>query len=934
MIANDPGGPAPGTKGTAPGWRVALGRLMRTADDGGVVGVSGTPAARALPTRDAARLSAAEVLARLGTSADGLSPVEAARRLVEVGPNAIRSHDVRPLVILARQLRNPLLILLGAATLVSLFVGERTDALIILAIVTLSVGLGFFNEYRSERVIEALHSSIRHRTVVVRGGQALAVDVTEVVPGDVVQLRAGDLVPADLRLIAVRELECDQAVLTGEAMPKTKIAEPETSPDATELELRCAAFMGTTVRSGSGTGVVTSTGAATAFGKIAMRLGERQPQTVFQRGLSSFSLLLVRVTAVLAGGIFIANSLLGRPVLESALFSLAIAVGLTPQLLPAIVTVSLASGARSLARKRVVVKRLISIEDLGNIEVLFTDKTGTLTEGRITFHESVDAGGRPDDEVMKLGMLCTASQRSDAGGSGNSLDEALLAASAPPNGYRVLDQLPFDHERRMMSTLLEAPGGGRLLVTKGAPESILEQCAAVPQAATATLQREFGAGARVIAVATRPWHGDARVTPADERDLELKGFLTFIDAPKADAADSLAQLRSLGVEVKIVTGDNPVVAETVCRMLGLDYGETITGPELDTMSDDQLVARLPRTGVFARVSPDQKSRIIMAQRGLDKDVGFLGDGVNDAVALRNADVGISVSSGSEVAKDAADIVLLGKDLGILAGGVMEGRRIFSNTMKYVLMGTSSNFGNMFSAAGGSLLLNFLPMTPTQVLLNNLLYDTGEMTIPTDRVDPELLERPAQWDIHMIRRFMLFFGPISSIFDFATFGVMLFVFHARGSLFQTAWFTESLATQSLVIFAIRTRRVPFFRSRPGIALAAGTIGSVVAAILIPYTPLAALFGFTALPAGFLAILAAMVFTYLLLVEIGKRFFFAAGPTRRLPPLRVSHWELTPALQTVERIASRWTVRSRPRPGGRDAEGLGARTGARPSSLTPP
>ncbi|MGA8923426.1 MAG: HAD-IC family P-type ATPase, partial [Candidatus Dormiibacterota bacterium] len=678
---------------------------------------SGEPAPTLL---EAASLPAGEVLSRLGSSVEGLSPAEAAHRLTVVGPNAIRSHDVRALAILGRQLRNPLLILLGGATLISFLVGEHTDAIIILAIVGLSVGLGFFNEYRSERVIEALHASIRHRSLVMRGGQSMAVDVTELVPGDVVLLRPGDLVPADLRLIDARELECDQAVLTGEPMPKSKGSEPESDPSVGELGLRCAAYMGTTVRGGAGSGVVVSSGPATAFGKIALRLGERQPETAFQRGLRSFSILLVWVTGFLAGGIFIANSLLGRPVLESALFSLAIAVGLTPQLLPAIVSVSLASGARNLARKRVVVKRLISIEDLGNIEVLFTDKTGTLTEGRITFQKAIDPGGEPDAEVLKLGLLCAAGANVDPAASGNTLDAALLEAGVAAPEYRHLDNLPFDHERRMMSALVAAPDGSMTLITKGAPESVLERCG--PPAATShsTLEGQFSAGARVIAVATRAWQGAPQCSLTDERDLELKGFLTFLDAPKADAAEALDQLKRLGVEVKIVTGDNPVVAQTVCRLLGLDHGESITGPELDQLSDQKLLERLPRTGIFARVSPDQKSRIITAQRSLGRDVGFLGDGVNDAVALRDADVGISVDTGSEVAKDAADIVLLGKDLGILAGGVLEGRRIFSNTMKYVLMGTSSNFGNMFSAAGGSLLLNFLPMTPTQVLLNNLI----------------------------------------------------------------------------------------------------------------------------------------------------------------------------------------------------------------------
>jgi P-type Mg2+ transporter len=856
---------------------------------------------------EAARSSVAEVLARLDSSDTGLDPREAARRLGAYGPNAIRSHGARPFSVLGRQLRNPLLILLAAAAITSIAVGENTDAIIILTIVALSVGLGFFNEYRSERIVEALHASIRHRSTVLRGGEALAVDVIDVVPGDVVLLRTGDLVSADLRLLEARELECDEAVLTGEAMPKTKRAEPEEGEDLVELGLRCVAYMGTTVRGGSGKGVVLQTGSRTVFGKIALRLGERQPETAFQRGLRSFSILLVRVTAVLTLGILVANTLLGRPLLESALFSLAIAVGLTPQLLPAIVTVSLASGARNLARKRVVVKRLISIEDLGNIEILFTDKTGTLTEGRISLGMAMDPTGARSEEVLRLGLLASVSDGADPSASGNALDAAVQEAGVAPPEYRRLDQLPFDHERRLMSALVEGPDGKRLLITKGAPESLLPRCRSVPSQAEATLTREFGSGARVIAVASRPWQEGTRCSLPDERDLDLAGFLSFVDAPKPDAARSLLDLKRLGVEVKIVTGDNPLVAAAICKALDLDYGETLTGPELDKLSDPQLIERLPRTGIFARVSPEQKSRIIIAQRSLGKDVGFLGDGVNDAVALRDADVGISVDTGSEVAKDAADIVLLGKDLGILAGGVLEGRRIFSNTMKYVLMSTSSNFGNMFSAAGGSLLLNFLPMTPTQILLNNLIYDTGEMTIPTDRVDPELLERPAQWDIRLIRRFMIFFGPISSIFDFLTFGVMIFVFHASGSLFQTAWFTESLATQSLVIFAIRTRRVPFLRSRPGSALVLGTIGSVVVSVGLPFTPLATLFGFTPLPAGFLAILAAMVVVYLALVELGKSFFFGRRPPQ--PALPIARWERPLALQRVERLASRWTTRTR-------------------------
>jgi P-type Mg2+ transporter len=864
---------------------------------------------------DAARLAPTEVVERLDSSADGLTTAEVTRRLGIYGHNAIRSHGVRALAILWNQLRNPLLILLAAATLVALYTGEVTDAIIILAIVALSVGLGFYNEYRSARVVEALHDSIRHRTVALRDGLQASVDVTDVVPGDIVLFRTGDLIPADLRLIDAKELECDEAVLTGEAMPRSKRVDPDSGPDLVELGLRSIAYMGTVVRGGAGRGVVLQTGSGTVFGKIALKLGEHQPETAFQRGLRGFSLLLVYVTVVLAGGIFLSNwLLLHRPVLEASLFALAIAVGLTPQLLPAIVTVSLAAGARNLAKKHVVVKRLISIEDLGNIEILFTDKTGTLTEGRISFQDAIDPLGAHSDDVLHLGLLCAMAAGADPAASGGPLDEALLRAGTPPSGYRTLDLLPFDHERRLMSALVEAPNGEVQLVTKGAPESLLPICHSIPAQAQATVDSLFSSGARVVAVGSRKWQGEPKCRLTDENSLELAGFIAFEDRPKSDAKASLAQLKQLEVEVKLVTGDNALVAQTVCRSLGIDYGETISGPDLEKMSDDELLERLPRTGIFARVSPDQKSRIIKAQRSLKKDVGFLGDGVNDAVALHDADVGISVDTGSEVAKDAADIVLLGKDLGILAGGVLEGRRIFANTMKYVLMGTSSNFGNMFSAAGGSLFLSFLPMTPTQILLNNLMYDTGEMTIPTDNVDPDLLRRPSQWDIRMIRRFMVFFGPISSIFDFMTFGVMIFVFHARDSLFQTAWFVESLSTQSLVIFAIRTRKVPFFRSRPGRWLMTATIAVVGTGIVLPYTPLAGLFGFTALPIGFLGILAVMIVVYVALVELGKSLFYSGRvPRLRVPALPIAFWERSPTVQAIERVASRWTLRVIPSSG---------------------
>ena len=854
---------------------------------------------------DVARLPVDEALTQLRTTPAGLTPAEARRRLQEVGPNSVLSHGARPWRVLLRQVENPLLLLLVAAALTSLVVGERVDALIILAIISLSVGLGFVNEYRSERAVERLHSRIRHRAVVDRGGSLDQVDVTELVPGDIVLLDVGDIVPADLRLLEVHGLECDEAVLTGESLPAAKTVEPVAVVRSAQHLPSCA-LMGTVVQAGTGRGVVVATGPATAFGKIASALGTSAVETGFQQGLRGFSSLLVRVTATLAISIFVINALLHRSLIESALFALAIAVGLTPQLLPAIVTVSLSYGADRLAKRSVLVKRLVSIEDFGNVEVLFTDKTGTLTEGRLTLTAALDVAGQPSQQALQLGLLCN-SAAVEAGKviSGNPLDRALWESpqSRPDivRGFRRLGEVPFDYDRKLMSVLVEAPDGDRQLLVKGAPEAVLQRCTGgVTATATAVLDAQFAAGARVVAIGSREAPGVETISPDDERDLELAGFLIFTDPIKADAADALARLDRLGVRVKIVTGDNDRVAQHACAALGLPVDGIMTGAELEAIDDKALAQRLASTTIFARVTPEQKSRLIRLQRHLGVDVAFLGDGVNDAVALHHADVGISVDSATDVAKEAAQVVLLEKDLGILADGVVEGRRIFANTIKYVLMGTSSNFGNMFSAAGASFLLSFLPMTPTQILLNNLLYDVSEMTIPTDEVDEEQLKRPAHWDLRLIQRFMLVFGPISSLFDFLTFGMMLWIFHAGESLFQTGWFVESLSTQTLIIFVIRTRRTPFFRSRPSLPLAITSLACVLVGAAIPFTPLGHLLGFTPLPPLFFAALAGMVAIYLVLVETAKTYFYRRhlpGPPLALP---VGGRE-----QAVRRWVNRWT-----------------------------
>ena len=611
-------------------------------------------------------------------------------------------------------------------------------------------------------------------------------------------------------------------------------------------------------------------------------MSEHQGQTAFEVGLSRFSRFLFGVAAVLTAFIFIVNVALSRPLIEALLFSLAIAVGIAPEMMPAIVTVSLSAGSKALAAKKVLVKRLVAIEDLGNIEILFTDKTGTLTEGQITFERSLDPLGQRSDRPLLLGLVCNEAAVTDHGPvGGNTLDQALWSAPGCRTGrghrsrclpLRSKGLLPFDHERQLASVLVEDPDGNLLVVTKGAPEVVLDRCKDVPDGA------RVGAGGAVFR--GRPGGGrrhpvGPRVDVADRgrrAGLELAGFLTFADRPKADAGKSIAQLKRLGVEVKIITGDNGLVAAKVCSEIGVECAGVLTGQEVEALDDDGLEAAILTTTVFARISPDQKSRIIKVARRTGKDVAFLGDGVNDAVALHHADVGISVDSGTDVAKDAADVVLLDKDLGVLAEGVIEGRRIFNNTMKYVLMATSSNFGNMFSAAGASVFLSFLPMLPSQILLNNLLYNTGQLVIPTDRVDPEALARPAAWDMKFIRRFMSVFGPVSSIFDFLTFWVMLAVLHAGHVEFRTGWFVESIATQTLVIYVIRTRRVPFFKSRPSWPMLVVPTGAALVGAILPYTGLAHLLGFTPLPTTFFLFLFGMVVVYLLLVELAKTRFY--------------------------------------------------------------
>lgn len=814
----------------------------------------------------------ADVLTHLGTSADGLSTEEAQARMERFGGNVVRTHRVSALAVLRRQLSNAILALLAVTAALSYTLGDHTQAVIIGIILALSIGLGFFNEYRAEKASAALHTAIRHQAVARRDGQFQRVDVSELVPGDVIRLSIGELVPADVRLIEVTGLECNESILTGESSESEKSSAP--CPAGTALPgMHNVAFMGTVVNAGEGTGVVFATGAQAQFGRIAVGLGEHQPETTFQTGLRHFSYLLLRVALTLTVVIVVINLLLGRPVIDAALFALAIAVGITPQLLPAIVSTSLATGSRKLAEKKVLVKRLVCIEDLGDIDILITDKTGTLTHGQVAFIDAVTASGEHSDPLLRYGLMATDVDPATGGASANELDAALWSGRQPlGGGVARVGFLPFDHTRRASSALIEEDGR-RTLVVKGAPEQMLERCEVVAPEAHGTLSTLFAGGQRVVAVATRAADELQTVTADDETRLTLQGFLVFADTPKEEARESLAQLATLGIDVKIATGDNAQVAEKVCADLGLVSKGTLTGAELEQIDDAELDKVLHDRTIFARISPTQKKRIVSSLRRTGRSVGFLGDGVNDALALHSADVGISVDSATDVAKDAADVILLEKDLGVLASGVAEGRRIFANTIKYVLMGTSSNFGTMFSAAAASAVLPFLPMLPSQILLNNLLYDTSQLAIPADRVDAEQLHTPSHWEVGFIHRFMLTFGPVSSLFDFLTFGLMLGVLHAGETEFRTGWFVESLATQILVIYVVRTRKVPFFKSRPGGALVASTAAVLVGGLVLTFSPIGVQLGFTTLPWMFFGAVVALTVGYLALVDATKLVFYS-------------------------------------------------------------
>jgi Mg2+-importing ATPase len=818
----------------------------------------------------------------VSTVEQGLTSAEAAARLAQVGPNEpVRVKHFSAIRQLARLFINPLVLILLVASAVSASLGQRADAIIIVSMVLLGVGINYWQTDRSQRAADRLRASVLPTATVERDGKWVEIPVRQVVPGDVFRLSAGDLVPADARLVECRDLSVQQSMLTGESLPVPKETAVGTAhgegPDAAHL-----VFLGTSVVSGTATAVAVATGPRTVFGDIAERIAARAPETEFEHGLRQFSLLILRTTIALVLFILLVGLALKHDPFESLLFAVALGVGLTPEFLPMIASIALTEGAIRMSRDGVIVKHLPAIQNFGSIDILCSDKTGTLTSGEMRLHAAMDTLGAPSDRTL---MLAYVNSRFETG-IRSPLDLAILGhGDRDVSAYKKLDELPFDFERRRVSIVVKpADAGvrGSLLVTKGAPEPILALAIAVEVAgeprpidaatreACLALYKTMSAdGLRVIAIAYRWLPDRPEYSRADETDLVFVGFVSFADPVLPDVSETIAQLERDGVTIKILTGDSDLVASHVCRTVKLAEKRIVTGDEIARLDDAALGHVAEEAAVFARVSPSQKNRIILALKRRGHVVGFLGDGINDAPSLHAADVGISVAGATDVARAAAAIILGRPSLAVLHRGIIEGRRASGNMMKYLLMGTSSNFGNMFSMAFASVFLPFLPMLPTQILLNNFLYDVAQITIPSDNVDRTYLSRPQRWDMGLIRNFMLFIGPVSSVFDFLTFFVLLRVFHANETLFHTGWFVESLATQTLVLFVIRTLGSPF-QSRPSRALTVSTLTIVGVGLALPVTPLGPLLGFTVPPPEYLAFLAVATAAYLTLVELAKRW----------------------------------------------------------------
>jgi Mg2+-importing ATPase len=837
------------------------------------------------PLRDElTHVSVDVVFQRLGSSPAGLTNVDAHARLARFGANRLKAKGrAAALTLLLGQFKSPIvLILIGAATL-SIFLQDASDAAIILGIVLVSGLLGFWQERGAANAVTKLRAAVETKARALRDGAEVFVPLEEIVPGDVVLLSAGAIIPGDCRLLEARDLFVNEATLTGESYPVEKIP-GVTATNAALARCPNAVFMGTHVVSGSGKALVVHTGRDTEFGKVFESLKLRPPETEFEHGIRRFGYLLAEVTFLLVLAIFAFNVYLHKPVLDSFLFALALAVGLTPQLLPAIISINLSHGARRMAEKKVITKRLAAIENFGSMNVLCSDKTGTITEGKVRVHAALDAEGRESSKIL----LCAYLNAANETGFVNPIDEAIRESAAPNcAGWRKLDELPYDFVRKRISILFEKDGR-HLLITKGALRQILGVCAQTElsdgslidiERARPNIEKRWhefsNQGLRVLGVAYRDCGTDTQIKHETENGMIFLGFIVLSDPPKSGIGNTIRELNELGISLKIITGDNALIAAHVAREVGLTNARILSGPAMRKMNDQALTRSASEVDVFAEIEPMQKEQIVLALKKAGHVVGYMGDGINDATALHTADVGLSVDSAVDVARDAADFVLLERDLEVLVDGVREGRRTFANTLKYVFIATSANFGNMFSMAGASLFLPFLPLLPKQILLINLLTDCPEMTIAGDNVDLELVQAPRRWDIGFIRRFMIVFGIVSSVFDYLTFGVLLWL-HATVAQFRTGWFIESIVSASLIVLVVRSRR-PFFKSRPSKLLVLATAAVVIVTAFTPYLPFARILGFEPMPAHLYLIIAFIVVSYVAAAEITKRFFYRTPAT---------------------------------------------------------
>ncbi len=825
-------------------------------------------------------LPGADLLRQLETTPQGLSGEEGQKRLRVHGANLLKPKGrTGTLALLLSQYKSPIILILLLATGLSFYLRDPTDALIILSIVLVSGLLGFWQERGAVNAVAKLLAMVQIKAAVRRDGEVREIPVEEIVPGDVVLLTAGDVIPGDCFILESKDLFVDEAALTGETFPVEKEA-GVLAPDLPLSKRTNTLFMGTHVVSGTATTLVILTGMGTEFGQVSAQLALKAPETEFERGVRRFGYFLMEVTLLLVLSIFAINVYLHRPVLESFLFSLALAVGLTPQLLPAIISINLALGAKRMAAGKVIVKRLAAIENFGSMNVLCADKTGTITAGVVQLHSAQSLEGRETEKVLFYAYLNAFYET----GFANPIDQAIRAHCCPDvSGYRKLDEVPYDFLRKRLSILV-AKGDDHLMITKGALTNVLAACSRAETGQGQVVELEgvrqeilqnfagfSNQGLRTLGIAYRQLGPETAITKDQETGMTFLGFLLVYDPPKEGIVETIRQMKHLGVSLKIITGDNALVATSVGRQVGFAHPRVLTGPEMSRMSNEALLRKAQETQVFAEVEPNQKERIIQALRQGGHVVGFMGDGINDASALHAADVSISVESAVDVAKEAADIVLLEKDLGVLILGVEAGRATFANTLKYVFMATSANFGNMFSMAGASLFLSFLPLLPKQILLTNLLTDLPEMTIATDSVDKELVEKPRRWDIKFIRKFMITFGIISSVFDYLTFGALLWILHATEAQFRTGWFQESVISAAVIVLVIRSRR-PFFQSPPGKYLLTATLLVVAATIIFPYTPLAVFFNFHPLSLEFLLLIGLILFLYISAAEVAKRFFY--------------------------------------------------------------